>query len=108
MVLMVDIRDDLFCGTAVSGGEGLVACAEDVGSGVGDGMSSDFVEFASHGEAEGVHIEIVFVIVEGVLNFLSDFEETEKEERGEAGTWYSHPAHGRDNLEGQEQQVEPQ
>jgi hypothetical protein len=58
-------------------------------------------------EEQGEHTEIVQVVLERVLNLLTDFQEAKEEERSESGTRDGDPLHGINNLERQEEKVQP-
>lgn len=55
-----------------------------------------------------VKVKIVQVIIEGVLDFLSNFEETQEEECSEGCSGNSVPSKLLINLEGKEQKIEPE
>jgi hypothetical protein len=65
------------------------------------------MELTLNVKAEVIEIEIVQIVVEWILNFLSDFEESKEQEGRESGARDGDPLHLGDDLEGQEQEVKP-
>jgi hypothetical protein len=107
--------------------KGNLQSREDELGGIGVGVSGDLVELTLNVQAEVVQVwrvarvratdsrisdkirtEIVQVVVEGVLNLLANLQETEEQEGREGSSRNSDPTHGGDNLEGQEQEVQPE
>jgi len=101
-------RHDLLCAALVGGCERLVERREDKVGRVGARVDSDLMKLALDIEAEVVEIKIIQIILEGVLNFLSDLQEAEKEERGEGSSRDGNPLHGINNLERQEEEIQPE
>lgn len=58
-------------------------------------------------KAEVVEIEIVQVVVERILNLLPNFQESEEQEGCESCARDGDPVHGADDLERQEQEIQP-
>jgi len=52
--------------------------------------------------------EIVQIVVEGVLNFLTNLQETDEQEGREGSSRDGDVSHGLDNLERQEEEVHPE
>jgi len=97
------------CGSAAIGGrEGLVPRAKYEGLGILRDVSSDLVQVAFDGEAEAIKVQIIQIVVERVLDFLTDLKESEKQERRERGSRDREILERAEDLERKEEQVEPQ
>jgi len=80
-VLDIFARDELRGSPTVGRSEGLVVREQEL-SRVKSSVRGNLVQLALKREAELVQVKIVLIVREGILNFLSDFQKTENEERG--------------------------
>jgi len=71
-------------------------------------MSCDLVQLPLDHKAEMVEVEIVLIVVERIFNLLSNFEETEEQERCESGRGDGQVFEAVVDLERQKEQIEPQ
>jgi len=88
-------------------GDTVVGVGEDPDVGIGSrsrGNSKKLV--ADNHVSEVVHVEIVLVVAEGVLDFLTSDQKTEEDESHRSCTRNRDPAQGLPDLEGESQTVD--
>jgi len=99
VAILVAELQELVSTTTISRGERLIEVGEQELGRIRVMMSGDFMQLALEGKTEMIEIKIIEVVVEGVFNFLTNFEETEKKERREGSPRDSQVFELRVNLE---------
>jgi len=100
--------DEVRNAAPVRGREGLVPRAVEKGGRIRVGVRGDFMELPLKVEAEVIEVKIVQVVVEGIFNLLSNLEKAEEQERCKRGTRDRVPSKWVVDLEGKEDQVQPE
>jgi len=108
MTVLCFILCEFFRVATVCRCEGLIQGAEDKGRWIGSRVCRDQMELPLNRRAEVIKVEIVHIVIEGVFNFLTDFKESKKEERSKRGARNGDPLEGRNDLERQEEEIQPE